>query len=663
MKYYFLLIAFFLLIVSHGICQENNEQTKAHLLSELKNAKDDSTRVMDMLNLGYAVYAGSKPDSAVYYYNSAYAIATRINYTKGILRYYACYGDILSSRGDHDKAIQMALSAVALAESSKNEHFTGAAYNNIAGTYTDMGDVDKALEYYLKAINAYEKLDDKKHLAAVYANLLGIYSSVGHSTDQALHYGLKAIEYSRATGNKGVLQEALINVSYVLMRMNKTDRALTMLKEAKTISTSLNDKISLIEELVAVNNMLMQQGKFLGLKANADQISALSKETGDASGKANAPYFMAVYYFELKDYDHAFSYANEALRIANAGKMNELKKDIYDILADIALVKGNIQLYHYNNALGDSLRTKLHTDQVLHNSQELETKYNLAKKQAQIDKLNQEKQIHLLVLQRRSFYIGALFLTIVALLIVGWLVQKNSLKKQKLLTSEKELKEQQIQTLEKEKELLSTQALMQGQEAERSRLAKDLHDGLGGILTGTKYSLSNMKQNMIITAENAAAFEKTMDMLDLSITELRRVAHNMMPESLLKLSLNDALDDYCQQVNNSGALPVTYQSFDIDQLEADDTVKITVFRVVQELINNVVKHASASSAIVQITFKEGILGIAVEDDGKSFDAGNLVYGEGMGYKNIKSRIDFLKGNIDIQSQPGKGTSVLIRIPV
>lgn len=663
MRNFILLAALSVLIASNGICQDNNEKSKEQHFAELRNARDDSTRVMKMLGLGYAVYAASKPDSAIYYYNSAYAIAVRINYTRGILRYYACYGDILSSRGKLDEAIQLALRGAALAEHSKNDHYMGAAYNNLAGTYTDVGDIDKALEYYLKAISAYEKLDDKGHLAAVYANLLGIYSSVGHSPGKALEYGLKAIEVCRAGNNKSALEEALVNVSYVLVSMNKIDRALDMLKEAETISKSLNDKVLLIQEKVAFNNILMLQQKYGSLKKYADEIGVLARETGNKSGQANSPYYLSVYYFELKDYDKAFTNANEALRVASEGNMTELKKDIYGILADIALVKGNIPLYHYNNAQGDSLRAKLHEEQTLHNSQELETKYNLTKKQAQIDNLNKEKQIHLLILQRRSFYIGALFLAIAALLVVGWLIQKNSLRKQKLLTSEKELKEQQIQTLEKERELLSTQALMQGQEAERSRLAKDLHDGLGGILTGTKYSLSNMKQNMIITADNAAAFEKTMDMLDLSIAELRRVAHNMMPESLLKLSLNDALDDYCQQVNNSGALPVTYQSFDIDRLEADDTVKITVFRVVQELINNVVKHAKAASAMVQITFKEGILGIAVEDDGEGFDAHNLTYGEGMGYRNIKSRIDFLKGNMDIRSQTGKGTSVLIKIPV
>jgi signal transduction histidine kinase len=327
------------------------------------------------------------------------------------------------------------------------------------------------------------------------------------------------------------------------------------------------------------------------------------------------------------------------------------------------LIKGDLALYHHNRNRSDSLADKAHAEQLTRNRQEFEAKYNMAKNQAQIAKLNEEKQIQQLTLQKRSGYIIALFLTIAALLIVGILLRNASKRKEKLLASEKELREQQIQTLEKEKQLLSAEALMQGQEAERSRLAKDLHDGLGGILTGTKYSLSNMKQNMIISADNAEAFEKTMNMLDQSITELRRIAHNMMPESLLKLSLDEAVQDYCLQVTQSGALAITYQGVDVENLAINDTVKINVYRIVQELINNAIKHASAKDAIVQLTFKDKVLGIAVEDNGKGLNTDWMSYTDGIGYQNIKSRIDFLKGNMDIQSIPGKGTSILIKILV
>jgi signal transduction histidine kinase len=370
-----------------------------------------------------------------------------------------------------------------------------------------------------------------------------------------------------------------------------------------------------------------------------------------------------LYAFNNKDYPTAAGHLKKSILISRETKAVSIEEEAYSALGDVELLMGNFAAYHNDRNLEDSVRAKLHADQILINTQELETKYNVAKKEVEISNLNKEKQIQALTLQTRTIYIVILTCAVAVLIIVGWLIRNNSIRKEKLLINERELKEQQIQILEKEKELLSTQALMEGQEAERSRLAKDLHDGLGGILTGTKYSLSSMKQNMIISADNAAAFEKTMNMLDQSISELRRVAHNMMPESLLKLSLNDAIEDYCHQITTSGALKITYQSFDIDKLTTNEAVKIAVYRIVQELINNVVKHASAKTAIVQITLKEAILGITVEDDGKGFELANLSFAEGMGYKNLKSRVDFLKGNIDVKSERGKGTSVLIQLPV
>ncbi|WP_428330563.1 ATP-binding protein [Mucilaginibacter sp.] len=659
------LLILFVLFAVHfkGTGQDNFAKTQKKYFDAVKNAKNDSTKMAGLIELGYNVYAGSKPDSAIYYYRKAYDIAVRIKNKTGLMKYYACYGDILAARSQKYEAINMARQAVSLAESTHNDHFKGAAYNNIAGCYSDAANIEKAYEYYLKAVSAYERLNDKRHLAAVYANILGIFFSVGHSPEKALEYGLKAIEVSRSVGDESVLVEALSNTATVYMNLGKPNKAITLLNEAMLISRRQKDYTYLINELVMYNNTLVTQRKYAQLGRNNSEIRELSRLTDNKRGMVNAEYFDGLAYFDAKNYEAAKQHFITALALARKYDEPLIEQQADNELADIELLGGNVSKYHDYNNQEDSIRTKLHLDQILINTQELETKYNVAKKEAAILTLHKEKQIQALTLQKRTIYIVILTCALCVLLIVGWLVRNNSIRKEKLLISEREVKEQQIQILEKEKELLTTQALMDGQEAERSRLAKDLHDGLGGILTGTKYSLSSMKQDMIISAENAAAFEKTMNMLDQSISELRRVAHNMMPESLLKLSLNDALDDYCMQITTSGALKVTYQSFGIDNLLVDEAVKIAVYRIVQELINNVVKHASAQTAIVQITRKEATLGITVEDDGKGFKLANLSFAAGMGYKNLKSRVDFLKGNIDVKSEPGSGTSVFIQLPV
>lgn len=170
-----------------------------------------------------------------------------------------------------------------------------------------------------------------------------------------------------------------------------------------------------------------------------------------------------------------------------------------------------------------------------------------------------------------------------------------------------------------------------------------------------------MKGNLIMTPEYQLAFERSMDMLDSSIREIRRVAQNMIPEALVRFGLDAALRDFCEDVNRSGALEVVYQSIDLETLPVDQNMAITIYRIVQELVNNTMKHASAITAIVQLSRTATGLDITVEDDGKGFDTSILNAGRGIGWSNIQSRVDYLKGRLDIRSVPGKGTSVHIEI--
>ncbi len=152
-----------------------------------------------------------------------------------------------------------------------------------------------------------------------------------------------------------------------------------------------------------------------------------------------------------------------------------------------------------------------------------------------------------------------------------------------------------------------------------------------------------------------------MDMLDSSIREMRRVAHNMMTEALIRFGLDTALNDFCNDINHSGALMIKYQSIGLEGVSIDQTTAITLYRIVQELINNTMKHSGATSAIVQLSKSNGQLSVTVEDNGKGFDPEILEYAKGIGWSNIKSRVDYLKGSIDLQTKPGNGTSVHIEL--
>jgi two-component system, NarL family, sensor kinase len=301
-------------------------------------------------------------------------------------------------------------------------------------------------------------------------------------------------------------------------------------------------------------------------------------------------------------------------------------------------------------SLNDSLVSEEQKKQIAN----LEINYQVQEKENEIKNLKTAQEVTRLSIRQKNTLNYILIGSAAVLLLISLLSYRNYKQKQKL-------QQQRITELEAEKQLAATEAVLKGEEQERTRLAKDLHDGLGGMLSGIKYSFQTMKGNLIMTPDNHQAFERSMDMLDSSIREMRRVAHNMMPEVLVKFGLDIALKDFCNDINQSGALQVTYQSIGFASATIEQTTAITIYRIVQELINNTMKHASAKTAIVQVAKTDGNISITVEDDGKGFDPIILKSGTGIGWSNVQSRVEYLKGKLDVQSEPGSGTSVLIEL--
>ncbi len=247
------------------------------------------------------------------------------------------------------------------------------------------------------------------------------------------------------------------------------------------------------------------------------------------------------------------------------------------------------------------------SDKVLKNTKEIEGKYALSKKQAQIDSLSEQRKIQQLGLKQRTTTIWGLIGLMLAVVVTGILYYRNYQNKKRLLIAGALLQEKRILELEKEKQLLATQAVLQGQQEERTRLAKDLHDGMGSILSSAKLSFSQIKDNLVINGQDADAFERSMNILDMSINELRRVAHNMMPEALMNFGLDTALKDFCDSVGQSGPLQLTHQSYGIDETSIPPIKAAAIYRIVQELVNNIMRHAQATRALVQLIREGNIL--------------------------------------------------------
>jgi signal transduction histidine kinase len=363
-----------------------------------------------------------------------------------------------------------------------------------------------------------------------------------------------------------------------------------------------------------------------------------------------------MYYQFTKQFNLAKKFGLDALAITESYNLVPEKSKMLNNLANISFSLQDIKTGYSYSQQSKLLQDSLLNENIQKNALNLEKKYQFRQKEIRIKQLETEKKLYQLSLHQKNILNHILIVGGVTLLIISLLSYRNYKQKQKL-------QQQRINELETQQQLIATEAVLKGEEQERTRIAKDLHDGLGGMLSGIKFSFNGMKGNLIMTPENTQAFERSMDMLDSSIKEMRRVAHNMMPEALVKFGLDTALKDFCNEINNSGALKISYQSIGLENVTLEQTTAITIYRIIQELISNTLKHASAKTAIVQVTKSGSLLAITVEDDGKGFDTKILDWSKGMGWVNIKHRVDFLKGRLDVNSQLGNGTSVQIEVDI
>ena len=404
----------------------------------------------------------------------------------------------------------------------------------------------------------------------------------------------------------------------------------------------------------------------------------------------NTFYFAKGYYFEkLKQYDRAIQnynigikrcqISNDFLSITRLknGKYEALLgqkkyKDAIPIIEDLIKTdafKDNIKVHYKNlakanNEIGDFKKAYQFSEKFMvlnDSSNAVEFKNQIITLEAKFNKTQNEKKISQLLTQKekaalvsKNDQLNLLLLALLAsVLLISIVIVYKYFKNQK---NQKEIDfNKEIDNLENKKNLDVSNALLQGEEIERKRLARDLHDGLGSMLNGLKLYYSGIEQ----TNKNESL--EVNNRLDDSIKELRQIAQNLMPESLLKLGLIAALKDLCFRYSTNKTA-IEFQEFGV-QDNISESKQITIYRIIQELINNALKYAKATEIIVNCSQNENNFLITVEDNGQGFDTKKANLFDGMGLKNIQNRVDFLNGHLEIDSQPNNGTVFNIELNI
>jgi two-component system NarL family sensor kinase len=644
-------IILFLVICFSAAASNAQQHLVDSITKELQHPMADSSRAVSMMRLAidYEIVDTSK---AYQSYKEAIHFAHSKNLDYNLGRIYQNASFLYATGGNYDKSIEYLDSAIYFyghstdARAARQQSIT---YNDIASRYQAINQTEKAIEYYLKGIGQFEQLKLDADLVLPYCNVATLFGDI-KQYDQQNEYGGKALAAAKRTG----IRQKIFLANYIMSYAAGIQENAALAKRYIDSARVYYDEQSLINSVDMHFSFFLVTAQTFNKLKQLDSAAYFFKKAYEVSATYNYNYGKAESQLQLggilvqqKKYGEAENYLLNGIRLADSIGYYNMLDEGYKYLSDVYAVTGRYkQAYEYLQKFKDA-SDSLNNLETKKSVTDLEKKYETSKKDKQI--VLQQSQ-----LQKRKTLNYILIGSAIILLIFSFLVYR-------FYNQKKKLQQQRIKELEALHQLTATEAVLKGEEQERTRLAKDLHDGLGGMLSGIKFSFQTVKGNLIMTPDNQQAFERSMDMLDSSIKEIRRVAHNMMPEALLKFGLDAALKGFCNDITQSGALAVSYQSIGMTNEVVEQTMAVNIYRIVQELINNTLKHASAKTAIVQVSKKGDAFSLTVEDDGKGFNPVILQGTKGIGWGNIQSRVEYLKGKWDVQAGPDKGTSVHIEL--
>jgi signal transduction histidine kinase len=626
--------------------------TRDSLWRVLQSAAVDTHRVMALLNYG-ELFEISAPDSAMHYYEAARSLSRELDYRKGLSAYTSYTIVILNNQGKFKEALELCKENVDRWEGSGNKHELAAAYINLGSEWQYLSDLEASAESYLKALRYAEEIKHLPYQRVANNNLASVFNSL-QQFDKGRDYARRALDIAQQLNNDYGIASSLINLGNAENNLGRFDSAHAHFTLVESLGDKMEDPVIRMDGWLGNADVYKRQREWSNAASNYERTYRLSRDIGANEYQLYGCMGLSDVYIKTGLLEKAGPYIEKGIALAHElGTRLELKElylrksELYEATGDHAAALA----WHKKFTL---LEDSLTNEKITANINLGEIRYETDKKQLQITALEAQKKLQQATIRQQSLFNWILGGSVCSILLIAGLSLRNHRQKQ-------QIQKQRITELEKEKQLLATESMLKGQEEERSRLAKDLHDGLGGMLSGIKFSFSNMKEQISMTQDDLKTFERNIDQLDSSIKELRRVAHNMMPEALTKFGLDAALRDYCTLINASGVLRVIYQSHGLETPGISQTVNITIYRVIQELLNNVIRHASATSAVVEVNKEGNKILITVDDDGKGFDTAVLDSAPGMGWSNIRNRLNYLRGRVDIQSVPGKGSSVNVEV--
>jgi two-component system, NarL family, sensor kinase len=626
---------------------ERKIRGKIDSLLKLTVLSQQDTLKVNSLNKLSELIRNFSYDSAMGYATNAKNLAEKIDYRQGLAKAFYDLGAITEAfKKNWATAIDFYKQAIAIAEKNNLYNDLHEYYSAILNSYFYIGDFPNAMKIVTKGLASAEAHKDQE-LIFRYNNLIGVIYFRQENFDDALKYYLQSLRRAESLNND--TQRVFVNLGLADVYIAQRDsvkafsclfRSLDISRKTFDIPTHLyRHKIPYTLYRVGYAYKIFGNNTE-GLKYTLDALAYTHKVSCDKFDIANYYLQAGDIYRILNDYPNAKENLYKGLSIAEEIGHKEDTRDAYGFLSEIFSAEKKFDSAFLFLGLYINLKDSIVNEATQKSIVEIQGQYNVAKKDKEI--VRQQ--------QFRNILIGSfvfLLLTLVFLYNRYQLRQKNKYQK--------ELNRQQ-------NELFN--AIAAAQDQERKRIAQDIHDSLGSILSAAKLKLSALKESQsLLSNEQTENYLTTLQLLDEASAELRSISHNIMPATLSKLGLIAALKNLSNTISSHSGLQINFTSHDFMERIPEQT-EMSIYRIVLELINNIVKHAQADKVTVQLIKYPDYINLSVEDNGRGFDYRNaLQEKKGIGLGNILSRVDYLRGKMNVDSVPGRGTTVIIDVPL
>ncbi len=598
--------------------------SKSNPDSALAVYKEMHRSAVEMDSVGRSAYAlyeigihfmgNGQFDSAVHYLTAATDQFEIEEDYKGLTLTNVSLGNIDNFRGQIENAIQFYHTALDFSILNQDTFSQTRILNNLGAAYNSAGRIQQALLTLEEGLRLAEQIDNPALLGDINNNFATNHEAL-KAYDQAVAYGEKAADYYKLAGDKEYEALALTNLAAYLLAMDTLDAQAiqSYLHEGKAILNSIYSPAILTNYYRQLSHFNYRTGNYPEARAAADTCLRLLDEFPNLQGTAQ----------------------------------------IFERLYTIHKAEGDLERALEYHEQFMAVRDSLVFAQSNHQLQELEARYQLAAKDARL--ASQELEI-----TRRTGQRNLYFGIVLGLLALGAFFLYRQRQKAIRMQDQVALQHEQIENLKKQQQIIALDHLLQGQEDERKRIAQDLHDGLGGLLSTVQVRIRHMLGSNP-DQTNSSSLHQSEKLIDEACQEVRRIAHDMMPGALIKIGLIAAISDLIDTYAQSTRIDFHFTA-PVDELEISDRQSIGIYRIIQEILHNTVKYARCSRFDLSIEMDDGQIRIRAADDGLGFDPEQVRWKKGLGIQGIEGRVDRLGGSLLLTTQPGRGVKYEIQIP-